>query len=694
MKRYLALVLVVVLIFSSMTFPAFAQKASEGETIVLTDANSGVTEEYDVINLMMGGVDVIMDVPAILYHGRTLVPVGFVKDHLGAEVGWDQDKQEVKIMYKSDEIVLTIDSEIAYVNGEATVLPDGVPAKLLGYGDTYRTMVPVTFVTEQFGLERAWIAETKTVSINKPVQTLTAIDYISDQKYKELRLKTTGDVEVTSYFLRGSEVGGSDKIIIELHNTIFDLTDKSDVNNNGMYIMDVYKNGVSQIYGIQSETNPYKTRIEVNLDSPRGYDMWYDESTNEVVFQFVNSVHEISPETVYNAEAIVIETAESPAYNVMPMGDQLYVDIMNSKLKLNDGEAGIIHTDHKNVEGISYYQYEPGYSDDIYDYDDLVTRVVIDLDRPMTYDEIYVESVGTELYVFVAGKALNGLDYVKNSISTAKLDITLNYAASYDSNYNENSNTLTLTVPKSAAALDEFNVKIDDNIVKSIKVSTSGSDYVVKVALEDGTKPVSSNKDGVNKISYAFVNEDLENSAYRDTLIVIDAGHGGHDSGATGAISYEKDIALNASKMLKKELEALGFKTYMTRDTDHYVGLYDRANIANELNADLFISMHINASTNHNASGVEVLYYPTAANENHDLAKAIQDSMVSQMNVIDRGVIERPNLVVTRETNMPSVIVELGFISNPEEERSLNNDNYLSRIVNSVLEGILEFLNF
>jgi N-acetylmuramoyl-L-alanine amidase len=138
--------------------------------------------------------------------------------------------------------------------------------------------------------------------------------------------------------------------------------------------------------------------------------------------------------------------------------------------------------------------------------------------------------------------------------------------------------------------------------------------------------------------------------------VVIDPGHGGSNPGAVYGNVNEKDLNLKVSKILKDKLTASGVTVYMTRTDDRDVGLYTRAEIANKLNADLFISIHHNASPNTSAQGIMTLYYPTANDKvfnGKKLAQIVQKHLVNSLKTRDWGIIPRPNLVVIRQTRMP-----------------------------------------
>ncbi len=177
--------------------------------------------------------------------------------------------------------------------------------------------------------------------------------------------------------------------------------------------------------------------------------------------------------------------------------------------------------------------------------------------------------------------------------------------------------------------------------------------------------------------------------------IVLDPGHGGSDPGAVAGKIQEKDLNLQVSKILKEMLEEAGLKVYMTRSEDKYVGLYTRADIANNLKADLFVSIHHNASPNTSAAGLMTLFYPSSGKQGMNgrkLAEIVQKNLVSTLKTRDWGIIERPNLVVTRETKMPAVIAELGFMTNKAELERLVTYQFQKQAAQALYDSILEAL--
>lgn len=175
--------------------------------------------------------------------------------------------------------------------------------------------------------------------------------------------------------------------------------------------------------------------------------------------------------------------------------------------------------------------------------------------------------------------------------------------------------------------------------------------------------------------------------------IFIDPGHGGSDPGAvnTNLNLKESDVNLDTALRLERILKARGFETKLSRTTDVFVPLTERAAMANNWGADYFISVHSNASVDPNAKGTEVLYYKDSSRA-VPLAAAIQEQLILQNGLDDRGIFPRPNLAVLRLTNMPAVLVELGFVSHPTEAKLLMLPEFRQNAAQGIADGLAVYL--
>src|SRR5215475_10536405 len=147
--------------------------------------------------------------------------------------------------------------------------------------------------------------------------------------------------------------------------------------------------------------------------------------------------------------------------------------------------------------------------------------------------------------------------------------------------------------------------------------------------------------------------------------ICLDSGHGGKDSGAVGPTGLrECDVVLDIVKKMGTILDGMGYDVSFTRLSDIFVELGERCRIANSLKCDYFVSIHCN-SNGPTAEGIETLYKSDAGKK---LANPIQNNLIKDTGERDRGLKLRGDLAVLNGTNMPAVLVEVGFISNPKTE--------------------------
>jgi N-acetylmuramoyl-L-alanine amidase len=178
--------------------------------------------------------------------------------------------------------------------------------------------------------------------------------------------------------------------------------------------------------------------------------------------------------------------------------------------------------------------------------------------------------------------------------------------------------------------------------------------------------------------------------------VVLDPGHGGKDSGATGHSGLkEKDVNLSVALHLANLLRAQGFNVILTRRDDQYIALAERVAIAEKAGADLFMSIHANASLNNkSASGTETYYYPNkeSSPQSFFLASLAQQEVSAALNLPSIGV-KKGSLHVLRETRMPAALVELAFLSNAVDETILRSEECLQLAAGALYRSILRYYN-
>lgn len=175
--------------------------------------------------------------------------------------------------------------------------------------------------------------------------------------------------------------------------------------------------------------------------------------------------------------------------------------------------------------------------------------------------------------------------------------------------------------------------------------------------------------------------------------VVIDPGHGGSDPGALWNGTEEKDLNLAVARKVRALLEEEeGIQVLMTREEDAFVALYDRAEFANEKEADLFLSIHANASeNNHDYEGIMTFYHKDDR-RGKELAELVQSAVLKETDGKDRGSREE-DYVVIRETKAPACLLEMGFMTTQPELDRLRDPDYQDRIAAGIVQGILTYQN-
>ncbi|MBD1940906.1 N-acetylmuramoyl-L-alanine amidase [Coleofasciculus sp. FACHB-712] len=172
-------------------------------------------------------------------------------------------------------------------------------------------------------------------------------------------------------------------------------------------------------------------------------------------------------------------------------------------------------------------------------------------------------------------------------------------------------------------------------------------------------------------------------------VVVVDAGHGGKDPGAIGYRGLrEVDVILPIAQQVAALLEQQGIQAVMTRKDDYFVDLQPRVTMAERANADLFVSIHANSIGGRpDVQGLETYYYSSGGR----LAQTIHNSILQNVDIRDRGV-RQARFYVLRKSSMPAVLVEVGFVSSPQEAVKLASPNYQSQMARAIARGILQYI--
>lgn len=231
-----------------------------------------------------------------------------------------------------------------------------------------------------------------------------------------------------------------------------------------------------------------------------------------------------------------------------------------------------------------------------------------------------------------------------------------------------------------------------DNSSKSVATLSKGSMVSVHSISGFWAKVTANGQTGyVHKSYIKLINQ--AGSAVKNRVIIIDPGHGGKDPGTGKDGHTEKAITLKVGNLVRQKLEAAGATVHMTRTGDSYPTLQDRVAFTKAKHGEIFVSVHVNSASSTSASGTETYYNVSTGDQFEEdklLAKYINNEIVKNANMKDRGVKEGPFYVI-KNMIIPSVLVELGFLTNQSDRDKLINDKYAEIFAQSIYNGIVQY---
>lgn len=344
-------------------------------------------------------------------------------------------------------------------------------------------------------------------------------------------------------------------------------------------------------------------------------------------------------------------------------------DSSRSRLVITPPMEDVDYTPVFSSDGQSVLFIKNGYSGKLYNKTNNATRYYVNKKNEMiiTFDAPVIHSVKRE------GETLK---------------VTLYNTYSYNEQQFKKIISKTIFQDTKASLMPKIGLSIDIPLPKGAVVKTyMGADgKAIKVMLNNVSlnvpsktqptvKPKKEQKEKIQKIK-------------GKRTVVIDAGHGGQDYGAIREGINEKDINLDVARMISDILAKAGVTIVMTRDSDEFIALADRVDIASRNEADLFVSVHVNASVKPEINGLETHYY----NDNSlDFANVVHANMINQVNKKDRGIF-KSKFYVINHNHMPAILVEIGFISNDVERGELVTQDRKQKTAKAIADGILQYL--
>lgn len=430
------------------------------------------------------------------------------------------------------------------------------------------------------------------------------------------------------------------------------------------------------------------------------------DNSGSVTSPIYSKVQEVvTTETSTQFLTTILANSAMDEVKVMTLDDKVVIDILNSKSLLNQN---ISVEENTYIKGIRTSQFKED-----------TTRVVLDLKVPVevvqtlssdktAFNMILTKKNGasnplpdngsTSENQTTGGNNTTG----DNNVTNDEYDDSLTSQESlYVSGYRPKLNLSGVTSSKIRVTDDYRNKKLvfdlgadysatlgdtefqpGDGYVQSIKINTSGTTKITVTTNTVYTYQVAQDSNGA-------ILELVRPREKYSQIVVLDIGHGGSDSGAVANGVKEKEVNFNQGMALYYLLEAdPSIKVYMTRESDVYPTLQFRSQLANEIEADLFISIH-NNSASANVTGAETLYYPNGSDtRGKQIAQMVQEAIVS-CGLGNRGIKARSDLYVLRTTNMPAILLETGFLTNAAEAEYINSQSFINEWSQSVYNAIV-----
>lgn len=749
MKRVMALFLISIVVIIQMSTVAFAGQAREDFSIEYN--GKIVSYKSKVVTLNIDGKDVATgEMPAIIIDNRTLVPARevFESDSISAKVDWNQAKQEVYISYKDQYIVLKIGSKVAFVNNEAVTLD--VPAELIrDTSQKYpKTMIPLRFVTESLGYGVDWNQSSYTAKITSPkntnpsptptvtpvptttpTPTQAPVDIEGDQfselssngaKYKlptELRDNPViWEASVIPEYndTTNSVITSQNNPLIDILSVKYDESSRTFIINasgpissveksmwDGKYIIDI----IGANYALDNDLSYKKTYADNPITKEVRSSQQADRAGNKVlrvVFDLINAdaSYDLSMSqdrktltlkmletTLQKVELgqndkgdyILLTGSTAPTVNAFRLSNpsRIVFDLDNMTTLLG-------HQSEDNVLGqyVTAIRTSP--------FDNSTTRVVIETEGQADYEITKVDNKKTMIQMKEPNyKNIRYENYDVPTITLEGIGTKVNLEGiTYEDNYMKKEYIINLP-GNYEDVFGSGDIHIDDTIISNIEIKKNSEGNTSLVIHENGIYVFRLEADDKNVYIKAYKPKQIYSQ-----IIVIDLGHGGNDPGATNGSYREKDFNLAMGTYLKEYLDTnSSIKVYYTRLDDSTVELKTRTPFANDVEADFLISIHNNSAFSTAANGTETLYFKDAdvpELNSIELAKIVHKNIVSAVGLKDRGVRDDNGLFILRTSAMPSIIIEVGFVSNATDVVKISDPTIQKNVAKAIYDSIVQ----
>lgn len=659
----------------------------------------------------------VSDMPSIIVNNTALLQAYkvFSSSSIKADYNFDKSTGVLTLSNSTTKVVLTMGKKTAYVNGKARTM-DTAPLLVTNLDTKVAyVMVPGSFVASYLGYDYKWDSASKTSNLTKS-KIVTLPD--SGNGGPELSDDPIPDTTTFSWGIAASNLEEYTKL-----SNLGNALEVSQDTQQSSYITGITKvesTANSETYAI-SGTAPFSkstltkqdTLLTLHINNATGNNQTL--SLGGSLASLVTLSADTTDTTAFNLVFSLAEQELKYELSLSPDSSTLYVKLYRNYINLitagvSSGEEFLQISGMKDLKV------------DLTESGNMVT-----LQFPSTVNGIGTNNIQTNLAALKAVTSSTAgntsvITFEKNSnagyrveqngtsykiifeieVSTGysiefKLpsDLSFSDITSEDQYYK---NRILIQLPGDRT--DFFNqnpVAWSDNIINKLGLLVEGgkTKIVIDTATLQGYKLTDL---GNNKVGITLGNP---KDIYKN-IVVLDAGHGGTDPGAVRSLNgktiYEKDLNYKIMYELTRQYfnsPDSEVKAYYSRYDDTKVNLYDRAAFADLVGADMFVSLHMNANTKSDPKGTEIYYYSANTSKNSaglnskTLATLVLNSMTDKLETQKR-YISSQNLVVTRETNVPAILIELGFMSNKSDLTLLTNSDFQNRAALAIYESICE----
>jgi N-acetylmuramoyl-L-alanine amidase len=600
------------------------------------------------IEVIFDGHPLDSQVKVIDVNGNYYINLPFLSRYLNMIIAWNVEANDLFLKFGKTNIKFYANSSTYYMDGKKQQLASAP------FEQDKQFWLPVQFLTK-LGLTIKSQNQQQFI-LEWSQNYLLGVEITTYQNRPAFLLEGTKDLKIDT------SVSQSNQLVLNLPGAAvhFSMNENIDIAPFTM---------VTGVHFIKND--PAGLKIAFDLNQTIGYQLIPQPDRPHsilLVFNYVlQQINALSPNEEYK---IAIATSAPAEYQVQNSNHHLAIDFVGATLA---GDIGLTPNDEIRSPQIHLAQINRQ-----------IVRMVLDMPDSSTY------------YVFQLADNPNLLEVRK-----AQTIQEIKWVSARDGSelHIMASDELISTITQDQATR-KLEIQFDNVRMISAKLPAVNDNFVDGIQLKSINPTIFKFEINLKR----FVTYKAEYSENRDQLvvrfkrspiirktIVIDPGHGGIDNGAVGRQIREKDLNLEIAMRLKNLLEEAGAAVILTRDDDYFIGLYERPYLANYYFADLFISVHTNNHPDLSVHGIEVFHYPQHQSS-HLLAQSVFREITQQTGFLGLGV-KQENFVVVREAQMPSILVEVGFLSNFQEESIMKTAGFKDNAAMGIYQGVINYFN-